>query len=102
MKKIFILFFILLISTSPIYGEPFVVDQNFRIEKYVSGLIAPTAFSFIEDDMLVLELDGNVRLVRNGILVTEPILQLPVDIKQTRGLLGMTTNDSNVYLYLTE
>jgi len=92
----------LLITTTPIYGEPFVVDQNFSIEKYVSDLTLPTAFSFIEDDILVLELKGNVRLIRDGILQTEPILQLPVGDKGTRGLLGMTTNDSSVYLYLTE
>ena len=57
---------------------------------------------------MVLEKDGNVRLVSNGQLQQQPILHVPVDIKSERGLLGIaimnTTGNNNnkeVLLYYT-
>ena len=71
---------------------------------------------FLDDNnILVLEKRGTVRLVSNGILQEQPILQVPVNAQGERGLLGVafsngsdnsnrdTTNtNTNVFLYYTE
>ena len=53
-------------------------------------------------DMLVLEKDGNIRRVTNGILVEKPVLQIKVQTESERGLLGIAATGKDVYLYLTE
>jgi len=68
------------------------------------------------ENILVLEKQGQVRLVSNGQLKSEPVLQVQVDTENERGLLGIAVmNDSNtdsdptqnsdaqtVFLYYTE
>jgi len=62
---------------------------------------------------LVLEKAGNVRLVSNGQLQSQPVLHVSVDIISERGLLGITVKNSStsintgsnnkvVFLYYTE
>jgi glucose/arabinose dehydrogenase len=53
---------------------------------------------------LVLEKEkGTVRLVSNGILQEEPVLEVNVDSRSERGLLGVTLMDNDtVFLYYTE
>lgn len=66
--------------------------------------------AFVNDnDILVLEKDGNVRLVSNGHLGQQPILHMPVDIKSELGLLGIAVmngtgnnNNKEVLLCYTE
>ncbi|HSD04346.1 MAG TPA: PQQ-dependent sugar dehydrogenase, partial [Nitrosopumilaceae archaeon] len=85
------------------YGDPLLKDQDLVIEKFVSGLSLPTTMSFVGDDLLVLEKNtGKVRLVRDGILQEKEILDLSVSNNSERGLLGITTENSTIYLYLTE
>jgi len=87
----------------PIFAEPFVIDQNFVVEEYVSGLTTPVAMTFVENDALVLErMTGNVRLIQNGILNDEPILQVDIHTDRENGLLGITSLGSTVYIYFTE
>ena len=52
---------------------PVIKESNFLIEEYISGLKFPTTFDFIDNNILILEKDGNIRLVQDGILVKEPI-----------------------------
>jgi glucose/arabinose dehydrogenase len=66
------------------------------------------------NNILVLEKDGNVRLVSNGQLQQQPVLQVSVDIRSERGLLGIAVMNNNntsnnnapnskmVFLYYTE
>ncbi len=98
----FISFFILFLGNFSAFGEPYLLDPNFTIEEYVSGVKFSTSMAFIDNDLLVLEKNGNIRLVQDGILQKEPILQLDVLNNAESGLLGITTVDSTVYLYLTE
>ena len=86
----------------PAFGEPYVLDPNFIVEKYVTNLEQPSTMSFIGDDILVLEYHkGDVRLVKNGILQDEPVMHFDVARALEQGLLGITTQDSSVFLYLT-
>jgi len=91
-------------------------DQNLNVESFTAGLNSPTSMAFIDNNnILVLEKDGQVRLVSNGQLQSQPVLEIPVDIQSERGLLGIAIDNANsgnssnqggdtrnVFLYYTE
>ena len=89
-------------------------DPNLKVETLVTGLSSPTSMAFIDNNnILVLEKGGQVRLVLNGILQGRPVLQVPVDTENERGLLGIAimngtksgnaaNNNKFVFLYYTE
>jgi aldose sugar dehydrogenase len=90
---------------------PTLSDPNIRVEKIIAGLESPTSMAFLDnDDIIITQKDnGRVRLVSNGVLQPQPILQVPVLNNSERGLLGVaianTTTDSStktVFLYYTE
>ena len=61
--------------------------------------------AFIDNNnILVLEKEkGTVRLVSNGILKEESVLEVNVDSRSERGLLGVTLMDNDtIFLYYTE
>jgi glucose/arabinose dehydrogenase len=105
-------FFNSLIQT--VYAQPSVVDDDLDVEAAVEGLSSPTGMAFLDDNnILVLEKRGNVRLVVNGILQERPILQVPVSAEGESGLLGVAIangsvssnrdiTNANVFLYFTE
>jgi len=89
----------------PVFGEPALKDHRYSIEIFSKGLSFPTTMSFIDDDILVLQKnDGKVRLIQNGILQNEALLDFNVDgfLSGETGLLGILSLDSTVYLYVTE
>jgi len=80
-----------------------VLDNDFKVEKFVDGLHVPTAIEFLDDDLLVLQKnDGKVKLIRDGVLQSEPVLDVEVSNYGEQGLLGITSQDSTVYLFFTE
>jgi aldose sugar dehydrogenase len=85
--------------------EPTLKDPNLQVETIVEGLSWPTSMAFIDNNnILVLEKEkGTVRLVSNGILQEKPVLEVDVNSKSERGLLGIAImNNDNVFLYYTE
>ena len=80
---------------------PVIKESNFLIEEYISGLKFPTTFDFIDNNILILEKDGNIRLVQDGILVKEPIKKIDVSTTLEEGLLGILTNENFVYIHYT-
>jgi aldose sugar dehydrogenase len=95
----------------PVYALPSVIDTSLNVEAAVEELSSPTSMAFLDENYtLILEKEGNVRLVANGILKEQPILQIPVSTENERGLLGIATsngsgggspNDMDVFLYST-
>jgi aldose sugar dehydrogenase len=92
-------------------SPPTISDPNLRPEKVITGLERPTSMAFLDnDDIVITQKDnGRVRLVSNGILQPQSILQAPVANNSERGLLGVaianTTTSSTaktVFLYYTE
>src|SRR5919202_4943133 len=95
-------------------------DPNLKVETLINGLDSPTNMAFIDNNnILVLEKGGQVRLVSNGVLQDKPVLQVSVDTESERGLLGIAimntqfakandttiSNNNNkfvVFLYYTE
>ena len=52
--------------------------HDFRVTRFVEGLVNPHSMVFTpEGDMLVTERPGRLRLVRNGVLLPDPVRGLP-------------------------
>lgn len=52
--------------------------HDFRVETFVDNLVHPFAMAFTPDgDLLVTERPGRLRIVRNGVLLKEPVAGLP-------------------------
>lgn len=89
---------------------PTLQDPNLRVEKVVTGLALPTSMAFLDnDDVIILQKDnGAVRVVANGSLLANPLLNLVVDNRSERGLLGVAVNDAgngsakSLFIYYTE
>ena len=84
-------------------------DPTLKVETIADGLSSPTSMAFInKDHILVLEKEGQVRLVSNGMLQQQPVLKVQVDTTNERGLLGIamiptkSSNGDTVFLYFTE
>jgi len=97
-----ILFTVIEISES--FAEPSLNVQDLVVEGYVTNLCCMiTTMTFVEDDILILQKsDGVVRLIQNGILQDKPVLDVNVDSVGEKGMLGITSVGSSVYLYFTE
>lgn len=80
------------------YAQPTINDPNLSAEAVVAGLSFPTSMAFLdENNILILEKEGSVRLVSNGVLQDTPVLQIPVNSQNERGLLGVeVVNGSNI------
>ncbi len=84
-------------------AQPQISDSQLKIDVVAKGLISPTSMAFLNTtDMLVLEKDGNVQRVTNGILQEKPVLHVQVQTESERGLLGIAAKDRKVFLYFTE
>ena len=81
---------------------PSVFSNDLRVETYAEDLVFPTTMSFVGEDLLVLEKDGNVKLIKDGNVHSESNLSLDVNSFGERGLLGITTFKNHVYLYFTQ
>jgi len=107
MKK-FLEFLLIIVSVVIIlqnnlsYAQPSLRDPNLKVEALVSGLSFPTSMLFLDNNnILVLEKDGNVRAISDGKLQPQPLLSLNVDTKNERGLLGIEKVGENIFLYAT-
>jgi aldose sugar dehydrogenase len=106
-------------SSTALAAPSITKDRNLKVETLVNGLDSPTSMAFIDNNnILVLEKGGQVRLVSNGALQDKPVLQVSVDIASERGLLGIaimnstatetnptainSNNNSIVFLYYTQ
>jgi glucose/arabinose dehydrogenase len=84
-------------------AQPVINDPNITAEMVTEGLSSPTSIAFMDsNNILVLEKSGSVRLISNGVLQEQPVLNVPVDTESERGLLGIATQDDTVFLYFTE
>ena len=92
-------------STERTFGIPLnakFFDSNFQIQEYVTGLSSPTSMAFINNDMFVLEKNtGNIILVRDG-QIMKSLYTFDVSSNNESGLLGITSYQNNIYVYVTE
>lgn len=91
-------------SSFPALAQPSISVPNLTAELVLDGLSSPTSIAFLdENNILLLEKEGSVRLISNGQLQPQPVLQLEgVESNNERGLLGIEVMDDKVFLYVTE
>lgn len=88
---------------SGVPSKAIIFDDDFIVEDFVVGLSRPTTMSFLGEDILVLEKNyGLVRHIKQGILQENPVLDVEVDNNIERGLLGIASVNSSVYLYFSQ
>jgi glucose/arabinose dehydrogenase len=105
-------FFLGSLGFNSVFAQAQFNDPSVTAQVMVDGLASPTGFAFLDkDNILLLEKDGNVRLISNGQLQPEPVLQVEgIQSNNERGLLGIVVGDADdgggdngkVYLYVTE
>jgi glucose/arabinose dehydrogenase len=85
---------------------PEILAPQLALRVAASGLALPTSLAFIgPDDLLVLEKNtGQVRRVLDGVLQSQPLIDLAVNNASERGLLGIALHpdfpaDPGVYLF---
>src|SRR5262249_51241036 len=80
------------------------LPAGFAETEVVTGLSAPTAMAFAPDGRLfVAEQGGSLRVIKNGTLLADPFVTVPVDSAGERGLLGVAFDPafaSNAYVYV--
>src|SRR6476660_8528854 len=83
------------------------LPADFTEMEFASGLSNPTAMAFAPDGrLLVCQQGGQLRVVKNGVLLPTPFVSLTVDPFGERGLLGVAfdpnfTTNNFVYVYYT-
>jgi len=87
-------------------NAPALRDDALRVELVAEGLQMPTSMRFLdENNLIVLQKNGEVRLVSNGTLVEKPVLKVDVENVAEQGMLGIAVapgEPDEVYLYFTE
>ncbi|HXU83619.1 MAG TPA: PQQ-dependent sugar dehydrogenase, partial [Polyangia bacterium] len=93
-------------GTEIVEGEA-TVPTSFVDAAYASGLTSPTTMAFAPDGRLfVAQQNGNLRVIKNGTLLSTSFLKVTVDTQGERGLLGVAFDPSFstnhfVYVYYT-
>ena len=88
------------VQAAPVFTAP-----NFELKTVAGGLTLPTAISFAPDGRIfVSEKNGSIKIIKNGVLLATPLIQLTdVNSYGDRGLIGMAIDpnfSSNGYMYL--
>ena len=83
--------------------NPIILDSDFKIQEFVTGLVSPVNMEFLGDDLLVLEKNsGTVKHIKDNKLLNSPVLDVEVSNYGELGLLGITSVEDEVYLFFTE
>jgi glucose/arabinose dehydrogenase len=89
--------------------HPTIYDPNLKVETVFKGLKFPTSMAFLgPNDILVLEKnEGKVQRIINGNMLSEPLLDVNVDNRGERGMLGIAVSKGEpkhpyVFLYYSE
>jgi len=92
-------------STTVLFGGSRAVPAGFtRNDGWLAGLDSATAFTQAPDGrFFIAEQGGNLRVVKNGVLLPTPFVQLAVNPAGERGLIGVALHPgfaSNGWIYL--
>ncbi|MCA9136623.1 MAG: PQQ-dependent sugar dehydrogenase [Planctomycetales bacterium] len=72
---------------------PIQIPEGYTIETIATGFSGATAMEVLHDGrILVCEQSGNLRVIKDGQLLNQPMLSLDVDFYWERGLIGVTVH----------
>jgi glucose/arabinose dehydrogenase len=97
--------FLWFFSTLSSFAQTF--PAGFSQVQVASGLTNPTVLAFAPDGRIfVAEQGGRLRVIKNGVLLATPFIQLSVNSSGERGLIGIAldpnfANNNFIYLYYT-
>ena len=78
-------------------GMPYLKDPSLKVDKILGDLNMPTNMAFIKDnDFLILEKNGIIKRVVNGIISEKPLLRVNVSDGFFQGMLGIAVSRSNL------
>lgn len=96
--------FVLAAATLAIPARAVNLIPNFTAQPVASGINSPTTMAFAPDGRLfACQQGGALRVVKNGSLLTQPFLTVPVNSQGERGLLGIAFDpdfNTNHYVYI--
>jgi glucose/arabinose dehydrogenase len=99
---------ILCCTPNTVFAAPTVKDTHLKVVTFATGLNAPTSMAFLgQNDILVLEKNkGTVQRIKNGVLLSQPLLDVNVATDSERGMLGIdvvkrSTNNYYIFFYYT-
>jgi glucose/arabinose dehydrogenase/regulation of enolase protein 1 (concanavalin A-like superfamily) len=98
---------VLFLSFLLVKGNAATLPSGFSEAVIATGLSSPTAMAFAPDGRLfVCQQGGQLRVIKNGALLTTPFVTVPVDNSGERGLLGIAFDPNFavnrfVYIYYT-
>src|ERR1043165_1316175 len=84
-----------------------VFPTGFSRVQVASGISSPTVMAFAPDGRIfVAQQNGQLRIIKNGALLSQPFISLSVNSSGERGLLGISfdpafTTNQYIYLYYT-
>ncbi|MDQ3177912.1 MAG: PQQ-dependent sugar dehydrogenase, partial [Actinomycetota bacterium] len=94
----------LVVLASASSAQAATLPEGFSESQYVSGLARPYQMEFAPDGRLfVTQQGGKLRVVKDGALLTQPFLTVPVDTAGDRGLIGVAFDpnfETNKYVYV--
>jgi glucose/arabinose dehydrogenase len=91
----------------PAYTQAQTLPANFQRVQVTASLSNPTAMAFTPDGrVLICQQSGQLRVVKNGSLLSTPAVNLSVNTSGERGLIGVAidpnfTTNQYIYLYYT-
>jgi glucose/arabinose dehydrogenase len=102
-------FVAMLLLLHSMFAKAQTYPAGFNQTLVVSGLSDPTAIAFApvsDGRIFVTQQGGALRVIKNGVLLSTPAVQIPVDDDGERGLLGVAldpgfTTNNYIYLYYT-
>ena len=98
---------VLVVALFPLAASAATLPSGFSETLVASGITNPTAMAFAPDGRLfVCQQNGQLRVIKNGVLLPTPFVSLSVDPAGERGLLGVAFDpefgtNGFVYVYFT-
>src|SRR5690242_17051051 len=96
-----------LLCAAPYLAKAATLPSGFSETQIATGLSSPTAMDIAPDGRIFVCLQGgDLRVVKNGVLLPAPFLHLSVDSSGERGLLGVAfdpnfATNNFIYVYYT-
>jgi glucose/arabinose dehydrogenase len=101
-RRLIAVFLASAVTGSPLFAAT--LPSGFQETILASGLAKPTAIAVAADGRVFVCLkDGQLRVIKNGVLLATPFLSLTVDSSGERGLIGVTLDPNfatNQFVYL--
>ena len=105
MKTSLLMFSLVLLSFCSVFGQTY--PANFSQVEVASGISGPTAMAIAPDGRIfVAQQNGVLYVIKNGVKLTTPALQMSVNSAGERGLIGLALHpafatNGIIYLYYT-